>query len=61
MSNNKLHDFKDNKAFLITNIKLIDDNNIYALVEIPNDISRFVVLPKQDDKQYIMLIDDIIR
>lgn len=61
LSNNKLHDFKDNKAFLITNIKILDDNNIYALVEIPRDISRFVVLPKKDDKQYIMLIDDIIR
>ena len=36
-------------------------NNIYALVEIPRNISRFVVLPKKDDKQYIMLIDDIIR
>ena len=61
LSNNKLHDFNDNKAFLITNIKLTDDKNIYALVEIPRDISRFVVLPKKGDKQYIMLIDDIIR
>ena len=61
LSNNKLHDFKDNKAFLITNIKLIEKDNIYALVEIPRDISRFVVLPKKNDRQYIMLIDDIIR
>ena len=61
LSNNKLHDFKDNKAFLITNIKLVDKTFIYALVEIPRDISRFVVLPKKDNKQYIMLIDDIIR
>ena len=61
LSNNKLHDFKDNKAFLITNIKLVDNTNIYALLEIPRDISRFVVLPKKDNKQYIMLIDDIIR
>ena len=61
LSNNKLHDFKDNKAFLITNIKLVDNTNIYALLEIPRDISRFVLLPKKDNKQYIMLIDDIIR
>ena len=61
LSNNKLHDFKDNKAFLITNIKLVDKTFIYALVEIPRGISRFVVLPKKDNKQYIMLIDDIIR
>ena len=50
LSNNKLHDFKDNKAFLITNIKLIEKDNIYALVEIPRDISRFVVLPKKNDR-----------
>ena len=61
LSNNKLHDFKDNKAFLITNIKLIDKSNIYALVEIPMNISRFVVLPKKNNRQYIMLIDDVIR
>ena len=61
LSNNKLHDFKDNKAFLIANIKLIDNSIFYALVEIPRNISRFVVLPKNDNKQYIMLIDDIIR
>ena len=61
LSDNKYHDFSDNKAFLITNLKLKKSSNIYALVEIPRDISRFVVLPKKDNKQYIMFIDDIIR
>ena len=61
LSNNKKHDFNDNKAFLIVNLKLKDKSNIYALVEIPKDISRFVVLPKNGDRQYIMFIDDIIR
>ena len=61
LSNNKYHDFNDNKAFLIINLRLKNTNNIYALVEIPRDISRFVVLPKKDNKQYIMFIDDIIR
>ena len=61
LSNNKYHDFSDNKAFLIANLRLKNSNDIYALVEIPRDISRFVVLPKKDDKQYIMFIDDIIR
>ena len=36
-------------------------DNIHAIVEIPENISRFVVLPKISNKQYIMLIDDIIR
>ena len=61
LSNNKYHDFSDNKAFLIANLRLKNSDDIYALVEIPRDISRFVVLPKKDDKQYIMFIDDIIR
>ncbi|MEK9755667.1 MAG: polyphosphate kinase 1 [Bacteroidota bacterium] len=61
LSNNKIHDFKDNKAFLIVNLKLTDLDNLYALVELPKNISRFVVLPKTGKKQYIMFIDDIIR
>jgi polyphosphate kinase len=32
----------------------------YALIQIPGDISRFVVLEK-DEKSFIILIDDIIR
>ncbi|MFT4790771.1 MAG: polyphosphate kinase [Arcticibacterium sp.] len=33
----------------------------YALIEIPRSIDRFVVLPNEGDKQYIMMLDDIIR
>ncbi|HLW62132.1 MAG TPA: polyphosphate kinase 1 [Flavobacterium sp.] len=33
----------------------------YALIEMPADINRFVELPKKDGKQYIMLLDDVIR
>ena len=61
LSNNKRHDFNDNKAFLIVNLRLKDKSNLYALVEIPSNISRFIVLPKKGDRQYIMFIDDIIR
>ena len=60
LSNNQLHDFKDNKAFLIANLKLVE-NSLYALVEIPKNINRFVVLPSIKNKMYIMFIDDIIR
>jgi polyphosphate kinase len=35
---------------------------IYSLVEIPtDDLGRFVVLPKDGDKNFIMLLDDVIR
>ncbi len=33
----------------------------YALIEIPNTINRFVELPSNDGKKYIILLDDIIR
>ncbi len=33
----------------------------YAMIEIPNTINRFVVLPSNDKKQYVILLDDVIR
>jgi len=33
----------------------------YALIEIPKNINRIVMLPKVDQKQYIILLDDVIR
>lgn len=33
----------------------------YAIIEIPNIVKRFVELPSDDDKKYIIMIDDIIR
>ncbi len=33
----------------------------YAIIELPKTLNRFVVLPSLDSKQYIMLIDDVIR
>ncbi len=61
LSKRKKYDFTDNKAFLITKMMFKEHDDIHAIVEIPKNISRFVVLPKESKKQYIMLIDDIIR
>jgi len=33
----------------------------YAIIEIPKNINRIVVLPAIGEKQYIMLLDDVIR
>lgn len=33
----------------------------YALIEIPKGIDRFVVLPDEGDKSYIIILDDLIR
>ncbi len=53
---------KDTVGYLA--IKLVMKKNAevrYAIIEIPSRINRFVVLPSQDNKQYVMLIDDVIR
>lgn len=42
-------------------IKKTKKEEKYAVIEIPNTINRFVVLPKIDDKNFIILIDDVIR
>ncbi|MGH1388236.1 polyphosphate kinase 1 [Kordia sp.] len=33
----------------------------YALIEIPKSIDRFIVLPSEGEKQYIIILDDLIR
>ena len=33
----------------------------YAVIEIPKTINRFVVLPSTNEKQYVILLDDVIR
>jgi polyphosphate kinase len=50
----------ENKSGLIS--QSLNDKEIrYAIVEIPKTINRFVVLPSSSDKQYIILLDDVIR
>lgn len=34
---------------------------MYAIIEIPNTINRFVELPSKDGEKYIIMLDDIIR
>lgn len=51
---------KKNKSGIIS--KIFNDKEIrYAIVEIPKTINRFVVLPSNSEKQYIILLDDVIR
>lgn len=53
---------QDLEAYLtIKMTKQGDEKALYALVEIPSTIDRFVVLPKVGDKDYIMILDDLIR
>ncbi|TKD63433.1 polyphosphate kinase 1 [Flavobacterium sp. ASW18X] len=61
---------KDTAAYLAVRMVLNDQvgnflnrrNEVqYALIEIPKGIDRFVVLPEQDGKNYIIMLDDVIR
>ncbi|MBU2994866.1 polyphosphate kinase 1 [Cellulophaga baltica] len=67
---NDLREFpvlKDTAAYLAIKIVLNKEpgereaKNRYALIEIPKGIDRFVVLPKEDGKDYIIILDDLIR
>lgn len=55
---------KDQAFYLAVCMRKKNESNMvkYALIEIPsNELSRFCLLPKTDQNQYIILLDDIIR
>jgi len=63
-NSNQFPHLKDRLAFLAIRMEIAQEHKQtlqYALIEIPETISRFVVLPSEDDSQQVMLIDDVIR
>ena len=56
-------DLTGNTAFLAVGMRLKDEAEKYryAVIELPSEINRFVILPKTSDTQYVILIDDVIR
>jgi len=53
---------QDLDAYLMVKMNLTETKKpLYALLEIPSNIERFVVLPQVDGKDYIMILDDLIR
>jgi len=54
---------RDKSSYLFIRLQSkITKKYTYALVEVPTkSISRFFVLPKEGDKNYIILLDDVIR
>lgn len=58
---------KDSAAYLAVKMKMAKDDETfkskfnYALIEIPRSIDRFIVLPNDGEKQYIIILDDLIR
>ncbi|WP_298239391.1 polyphosphate kinase 1 [uncultured Algibacter sp.] len=57
----RLPNLKDSGAYLAVKMFMADDTKQFALIEIPKNINRFVELPKQGDKSYIIMIDDLLR
>tara|TARA_R100000935_G_scaffold8302_7_gene17458 strand:- start:88759 stop:90852 length:2094 start_codon:yes stop_codon:yes gene_type:complete len=58
---------KDSAAYLAVKMKMSKEDETfkskfnYALIEIPRSIDRFVVLPNDGKKQFIIILDDLIR
>ncbi len=59
----KLPQLKDNPMYLAVRLSKKKGNGrpAHALIEIPGDLPRFVVLPKSGKSTLIMYLDDIIR
>ncbi|HLS30693.1 MAG TPA: polyphosphate kinase 1 [Flavobacteriaceae bacterium] len=60
----KIPKLKDNMAYLA--VKMILNKNAsrkkkFFLIEIPLDVERFVVLPSEDERKYVIILDDLIR
>lgn len=55
---------KDSVAYLAVKMDLKENaakKKRFVLIEIPSDVDRFVVLPSEDDKKHIIILDDLIR
>ncbi|NRS90596.1 polyphosphate kinase [Flavobacterium sp. 7E] len=53
---------KDNMGYLAIKLVMKKEAEVrYAIIEIPKTMNRFLVLPSDDDKQYVILLDDVIR
>lgn len=56
-----LPNLKDSGAYLAVRMLMKNNERQYALIEIPKNINRFKVLPKQGEKNFIIMIDDLLR
>jgi polyphosphate kinase len=52
---------KDNAAYLTVSMEMNENQKQIALIEIPKTINRFIELPSNSGKNYIIMIDDLLR
>ena len=57
----RIPNLNDSAAYLAINMSLENGGKQYALIEISKNIDRFVVLPKEGNKNSIILLDDLLR
>ena len=57
----KLPTLKDSAAYLAVKMVFSNKQKQFALIEIPKTIERFVVLPQKEGKDYIIILDDLLR
>ena len=58
----KFPELKDRRTYLAVKLSRKGVKNQYALIEVPTqDLTRFLILPNEDRKKYIILLDDVIR
>lgn len=63
---NNIDDFsvlRDQNPFLAVHLQKTDKiiRDSYALIELPDQVSRFLILPEKGVNKYVILIDDVIR
>jgi len=64
LGKNKFPYLRDRSVYLAVKLYQKDDpqDNAYSLIRIPGrSVPRFLVLPEEDGKQFVMMLDDIIR
>ncbi|NIK91702.1 polyphosphate kinase 1 [Mangrovimonas sp. CR14] len=56
-----LPNLKDSAAYLAVKMTYKDKSNRFGLIEISKQMDRFVVLPKKEGKNFIIMVDDLLR
>lgn len=56
-----LPNLKDSAAYLAIKMSLDKNEKQYALIEISKNMDRFVVLPKEGNRNTIIMLDDLLR
>ncbi|MCB0480691.1 MAG: polyphosphate kinase 1 [Flavobacteriales bacterium] len=58
----KFPSLRDKSIYFAMRMKRVEsDKDKYALIELPNSLPRFVQLPSDEKRRYIIILDDIIR